>query len=162
MKAAVVYYSRFGHTAKVAEALAQELGAEVRRIEETKERGYPGMGWGAITKARFKIKPMDLNLTGCDTIVLCTPIWAGRPACPARTFLREARLDGRKVHLLISTSGGEIDKAVAVIAEDLVKKNAAVGETSRVITSLGKKETTDEEFRQAAHEFATKVKGAVS
>ena len=162
MKAAVVYYTRFGHTTKVAEALARELGAEVRRIEETKQRSFMAMGWASTTNARFEIKPMDLDLSGCDTIVLCTPIWAGKPACPARTFLHDARLDGKNVHLLISTSGGEIDKPVAIVADDLAKKNATVGATARVITSLRNKDTPDEELKQAGREFAAKVKGAGS
>jgi multimeric flavodoxin WrbA len=162
MKSVVVCYSRFGHTAKVAEALARELGAEVRRIEEVKQRSFMVMGWGSTTNARFEIKPMDLDLSGCDTIVLCTPIWAGKPACPARTFLHDARLEGKKVHLLISTGGGEIDKPVAVIAGDLAKKNATVGATSRVVTGMGKKGSTDDELRQAGREFARKVKGAGS
>ena len=162
MKAAVVYYSRFGHTAKVAEALAQNLGAEVRRIEELKQRSFVAMGWGAITNARFKMKPMDLDLSGYDTVVLCTPIWAGKPACPARTFLHDARLDGRKVHLLISTGGGEIDKPVVILTADLAKKNATVGLTDRVITGFGKKYATDAELRQAGRAFASKVKGAGS
>ena len=162
MKAAVVYYSRYGHTTKVAEALAQALGAETRRIEETKQRGFLGMGRGSVTNARFEIKPMDLDLSGYDTIVLCTPIWAGKPACPARTFLHDARLDGKKVHLVISTGGGEIDKPVAIVAADLAKKNATVGATVRVITGRGRKDTTDEGLKQAGREFAEKVKGAGS
>lgn len=162
MKAAVVYYSRYGHTTKVAEALAQALGAETRRIEEKKQRGFLIMGWGSVTNARFGIKPMDLDLSGYDTIVLCTPIWADKPACPARTFLRDAQLDGKKVHLLISTGGGEIDKPVAIIAADLAKKNATVGATARVVTGRGKKDATDEELKQAGREFAAKVKGAGS
>lgn len=162
MKAAVVYYSRYGHTTKVAEALAQELGAETRRIEETKQRGFLGMGRGSVTNERFEIKPMDLDLSGYDTIVLCTPIWAGKPACPARTFLSDARLDGKKVHLIIATGGGEIDKPVSVAADDLAKKNATVGATARVITKRGRRETPDEELRQAGREFAKKVKGDIS
>jgi hypothetical protein len=158
----VVYYSRFGHTVKVAEALASELGAEVRRIEETKQRSFMAMGWASTTNAWFEIKPLDLDLSGCDTIVLCTPIWAGEPACPARTFLHDARLEGRKVHLLISTGGGEIDKPVAMIADDLARKNATVGATARVITGTGNKDTTDEDLKQAGREFAKKVKGAGS
>ena len=160
MKAVVVYYSRYGHTAKVAEMLAQELGAEVRRIEETKPRGFMSMGWGAITNARFEIRPMDLDLHDCDTVVLCAPIWAGRPACPARTFLRDARLEGRQVNVLMSCGAGEIDKAVAIIGADLAKKGAGIAVTGRVVTGMGKKETADDELRQAAREFARKVKGA--
>ena len=162
MKAAVAYYSRYGHTATVAEALARELGAETRRIEETKQRGFLGMGRGSVFNARFEIKPMDLDLSGYDTIVLCTPIWAGKPACPARTFMRDARLDGKKVHLLITTGGGEIDKPVAIAAADLAKRNVTVGATARVNTGFGKKRTPDEELKQAGREFAKKVKGVGS
>jgi flavodoxin len=162
MKAVVVYYSRYEHTAKVAEALARELDAEVRRIEETKKRGFMAMGWGSTTNARFEIKPMDLDLTAYDTVVLCTPIWAGKPACPARTFVRDARLDGKKVHLLITTGGGEIDKPAATITADLAKKNATVGATARVNTGFGKKRTTDDELVQAGRDFAKQVKGAGS
>jgi flavodoxin len=162
MKAVVVYYSRFGHTTKVAEALARELGAEARRIEETKQRSFMAMGFGSTTNARYEIKPMDLDLSGFDTIVLCTPIWAGKPACPARTFLHDARLDGKKVHLLISTGGGEIEKPVAIAAGDLAKKNATVGATARVITGTMGKDTPDEELKQAGRDFAAKVKGAGS
>lgn len=162
MKAAVVYYSRYGHTTKVAEALAQALGAEMRRIEEKKQRGFLRMGWGSVTNARFEIKPMDLDFSGYDTIVLCMPVWADKPACPARTFLRDARLDGKKVHLLISTGGGEIDKPVAVAAADLAKKNATVGVTARVIAGFGRKYASDGELEQAGREFAAKVKGAGS
>lgn len=160
MKAAVVYYSRYGHTAKVAETLAQALGAETRRIEEKKQRGFLGMGWGSVTNARFEIKPMDLDLSGYETIVLCTPIWADKPACPARTFLRDARLDGKKVHLLISTGGGGIDKPVAIVASDLAKKNAMVGATVRVVAGFGKRYASDEDLNQAGREFAKKVKEA--
>ncbi len=160
MKAAVVYYSRYGHTAKVAEALAQALGAETRRVEEKKQRGFLVMGWGSVTNARFEIKPMDLDLSGYDTVVLCTPVWAGKPACPARTFLRDARLEGKKVHLLISTGGGEIDKPVAIVAADLAEKNATVGATARVVTGRGGKDATDEELKQAGREFAKRVREA--
>ena len=162
VKAAVVYYSRYGHTTKVAGALAQQLGAEVRRIEETEQRGFLGMGRGSVTNARFEIKPMDLDLSGCDTVVLCTPIWAGKPACPARTFVHDAQLEGKKVHVLFSTSGGDTDKAVETIGADLAKKSATVGVTGCVITKRGRKETPDEELKQAGREFAMKVKGAGS
>jgi flavodoxin len=163
VKAVVVYYSRYGHTTKVAEALAQELEAETRRIEETKKRGFIGMGRGSVTDARFEIEPMDLDLSEYDTVVLCTPIWAGKPACPVRTFVHDARLEGKKVHVLFSTSGGDIDKAVETIGADLARKNATVGLTGKLVTGgLCRKGAPDEELRQAGREFARKVKGAGS
>ncbi len=160
LRAVVVYYSRFGHTAKVAEVLAQELGAEVRRIEETRQRGYPGMAWGAIIGACFKLKPMDMAFLGFDLLVLCTPIWAARPACPARTFLRDARIEGKPVAVLISTASGETGKALEIISRDLARKNARIITSNKVMTCKGNGEPTDDELRQAARDFARKVKGA--
>ena len=113
MKAAVVYYSRYGHTTKVAEALAQELEAETRRIEETRKRGFIGMGRGSVTDARFEIEPMDLDLSGYDAVVLCTPIWAGTlaanissrlSAIDSPIFLKNIGIK-KQIHLYAMTLG---------------------------------------------------------
>ena len=45
MKATVVYYTRFGHNTMIAETIAKELGAGVRRIETPRDFSYPAMGF---------------------------------------------------------------------------------------------------------------------
>ena len=96
MKTVVVYYSRFGTTRTVAKAIAEELGAELREIQAARECGFLGMAFRSLFGIRMPIRPMNLDFTGADQIVLCTPIWAGRPANPVRTFLQEAKLEGKK------------------------------------------------------------------
>ncbi len=153
MKTAIVFYTRFGHTTTVARTLQEKLGGDLYRIEEKKQRGYPGMGWGAIHNQRFDIKPMDLDFSGYDLVVLCTPIWAGRPACPTRTFLRDAKLDGRKLAVVFSNSGSPLDKALETVKEDLAGRNIEIVDFGGVVT----KETTEAELTQAAHEFAERL-----
>jgi hypothetical protein len=54
------------------------------------------MAFGALLNLHFRIEPMDLDFSSFDAVVLCTPIWARRPTCPTRTFLRDARLEGKR------------------------------------------------------------------
>jgi len=153
MKTAVVYYTRFGHTAKVAEAMAESLGAEKRRIEPVKEYGFFGMGFRSAFNVRMKLKPMDLDFSGFDRVVLCTPVWAGRPACPARTFLRDAKLEGRQLAVLFCVAGSEIDRAIEVVRAAAARKHMELVATERVVT----KDTTDEQLESEARAFAGKL-----
>lgn len=65
MKSLVIYYSESGNTEKVAKAIAKGLGAEIRRIEET--------------------KPEELK--DYDLICIGTPVHGFAPAKPVKDFL---------------------------------------------------------------------------
>jgi len=154
VKTAIAYYTRFGHTTLVARTLQEKLGADLHRIEETKQRGFPAMGFGAILNRRFEIKPMNLDCSGYDLVVLCTPIWAGRPACPTRTFLRDAKLEGRKLAVMFSNNGGDLEKALEIIKKDLAGRNVEIVGLGSAVTQ----KTTDEELKQAAQGFAQRLR----
>lgn len=82
MKTLVVYYSLTGKTETVALALANELGADVRRVEDVEK---PSVTWwftmtGAISAIRGKeaeIKPIDTGFQGYDRIFVGSPVWGG-------------------------------------------------------------------------------------
>jgi len=81
----------------------------------------------------MKIKPLDLDLSGCDLIVLHAPIWAWKPAPPARTFLREAKLDGKRLAVCFSTAGGPTQRAQEKVRQLLAGRDielVAFGEIS--------------------------------
>src|SRR5512138_677071 len=106
MKWAVIYYTRFGHTEVVARRLAERLSADLFQIEEA--RPYPLTELArSIALCHFQIKPMQFDFSGYDRLVLCAPIWMRNPACPARTFLRDAQLAGRQVAVMFSTVSGD-------------------------------------------------------
>ncbi len=134
MKTTVVYYSRFGTTRTVAAALAEELGAEVREIRAMRECGFMGMGFRSVFGIRMPIRPMNLDFTGVDRIVLCAPIWAGKPANPARTFLQEAKLDGVKLAVLFATGGGETGASVEAIRKLVAGKRVEVTFLGAIVT----------------------------
>lgn len=134
MRVAVVYYTRFGHTRALAEQLALELGAELREIRGVRAHSYPVMGFGAIFNAHFRIHPMDLDFSAFDVVVLCTPIWAGRPACPTRTFLRDARLEGKRLVIALSTWSDDLGQSLQHIERELAGKLATVVYTTHTVT----------------------------
>lgn len=74
MKAVVIYYSLTGNTRKVAEAVATELGAELKRVED------------------------EVNLQDYDLVCIGTPVYCFSSAGKVRQFLQNLpRLDNKKV-----------------------------------------------------------------
>ncbi|MEO0078309.1 MAG: hypothetical protein ABIK86_04835 [candidate division WOR-3 bacterium] len=153
MKTCVVCYSRFGHTAVVARALARELGAELRRIESVRQHGFMGMGFRAVFDIRMALKPMDLDFSGFDRVVLCAPIWAGKLACPARTFLREAKLEGRRLAVVFTCAGGEVRRALELLRKDIAGRNIEFVAYERVVTD----KANDTELERAGLSFAARL-----
>lgn len=94
-KVLVVYYSFTGNTAKVAEALAVQKGADLYRIEtveqydenprpQVKEQRETGQ-WPALQGAL-----PDLSLY--DMIIIGMPVWGGDVPPPVVSYLRQADL----------------------------------------------------------------------
>ncbi|HAZ27534.1 TPA: hypothetical protein DCY65_04405 [Candidatus Acetothermia bacterium] len=154
MKTVVVYYSRFGTTRTIATSLAKELGAEAREIKAVRECGFMGMAFRAALDIRMPIQPMNLDFSDVDRIVLCAPIWAGKPANPARTFLKEAKIEGKTLLVLFSTGGGKTGPAVETIRKRVAGK---LVETTFLgtIVARGKDQ---EVLRTKAMEFARILK----
>jgi flavodoxin len=80
MNILIVYFSRDGHTKKIAQALGEQLQADVEEIQEIKNRkGF--MGWlsccrDAILKKSPSIKLLSKNPLEYDLIIVGSPVWA--------------------------------------------------------------------------------------
>jgi hypothetical protein len=105
----IVFYSRSGTTGVVAQALATALGADLDRITTAASyvgtAGYMRGIWHTLRRSCPPIRKHS-DPTQYKTVILCSPVWAGRLAGPIRTYLREA---GALPHLLgvaVSGSGG--------------------------------------------------------
>ncbi len=111
MKPLVVFYTRFGHNITIAETIARELGADLRRIQTPRQPSYPVMGACSYFNIPMRILPIDYDVSAYDPVVLCTPIWAWKPAPPAREFLKRADLGGKRLAVCFSTRGGPTQRA---------------------------------------------------
>jgi len=152
MKAAVVYYTRFGHNEVIAKTIADKLGAERFRIEIPGRPGYPVMGFCSMFNVKMKIKPMRTDFSNFDLVVLCVPIWAWKPAPPARTFVRESKLP-RKLAVSFSTGGGPIQRAEEKLRQLLKERDVEIVAVGEINTD----KTDEEHLKTEARAFAERL-----
>ena len=111
MRTLIVYYSLEGNTAYAAEKIASVIGADILRIEPVKkypDKGFRKFFWGgksAVMAETPKLQPYDFNAEDYERIVFGFPVWAGNVTPPIRTFVRENRLDGKRIAAFASQSG---------------------------------------------------------
>lgn len=104
----IVYFSRSGTSKKIAEKIAQQLGAPL--VELSDHKNWKGL-IGYIRAGYYSMMNKDLVIHTSEPIafdeeiVLVAPLWAGGVAQPARVFLRDKDL--KKVSLLITSLGSK-------------------------------------------------------
>ena len=112
MKIAVVYYSYDENCAFVAEQINACQNADITRLKmrDGKRRsGSAKFFWGG-SMVMFKKKPplesYNFDPSAYDLIILGSPVWAGSPAPPLRTFLSNTKIEGKKIALFVCHAGG--------------------------------------------------------
>ena len=104
MKPIVLYYSRTGHTEKLAQLITADMHGEIIRITPEREREFRSMSkalkrvvGGRIHKtARRSITPVP-DLSYFDPVFIGFPIWAGDMPDFVADFLSRCRLKGKTV-----------------------------------------------------------------
>lgn len=114
MKALVTFYSRNGHTRKVAETLAQELKADFEEIIDLKKRrgfwGFLYAGRDAMRKCLTDIKPIEKDPAAYALVIIGTPIWAGNLVPAPRIYLRQNKDKIKNVAFFCTFGGAGGDK----------------------------------------------------
>lgn len=111
MKKLVVFYSLDGNTKFIAQNLAQKLGAEILELKPEKEipkseplKHFLG-GKQVLLKETPKLKKYDINLADYNIIIIGTPVWAYNFSAPIRTFLKENKIQNKKIILFCTNKG---------------------------------------------------------
>ena len=114
-KKLVAYFSASGRTAKVAEMLAEELGADIYEIKPEVKYTKADLNWmnrksrSSVEMNNKSIRPAivtgDVDVSGYDTICLGFPIWWYVAPTLINTFLEAYDFSGKKI-VLFATSGG--------------------------------------------------------
>jgi flavodoxin len=127
MKTLIVYYSRTGNTKIACEALQKELGCDIIEIKDLTNRegrwGYYTAAFGSIFGTHTGIDPAKFNLSPYATIIVGSPIWAGKPSAAIRTFIAENRFDGKRV--------------VPVFTTNVILKETSMDRTKKLIIQSG-------------------------
>ena len=114
-KKLVAYFSASGRTAKVAEKLAAELGADIYEIKPEVKYTKADLNWmnkksrSSVEMNNKSIRPAivtgDVDVSGYDTVCLGFPIWWYVAPTLINTFLEACDFSGKKI-VLFATSGG--------------------------------------------------------
>lgn len=138
----LVYFSRTGHTRKVAMEIASALGCDVEELRDRVGRGGP-LGYArssleAIARFDTLLAPTQHDPADYDLVVVGTPIWFWNLSSPVRTWARRHRESLRKLAFFCTcgSSGGQ---------RALAELEAICGET---VASLV---LTDREIDSGAH-----------
>jgi flavodoxin len=113
MKALIAYYSYRGNTERIAELIAKETGADTLRIEtvvpyEGSYNKVVNQGQDEVNAGyRPAIKPLSIDLSKYDTIILGTPVWWHTFAPAMHTFLKSQDWSVKNLYPF-ATNGGWI------------------------------------------------------
>lgn len=148
-KILVVYYSRDGHTEKVAKDIAERLNADIEAIIDQKNRkgilGWLGAAKDARSKRETTIGNIEKNPADYDVIIIGTPMWAGSMTPAVRTYLTQVKGDLKNTAYFVLSGGMSPDNVVKSM-EGLAGK-AMTGFVGFVQKELRKKETYEEKIK---------------
>jgi flavodoxin len=134
MKTLVIYFSRTGHTQKIAEAIAAEYGADIERIKEFDDRfgvsKYLAAGRDAIFKRLGPIQPTQNNPAQYDLIILGTPIWAWNVSPPMRAYIAGHKSKLNQVAFFCTEGGSGGQRAFREMADLIGKQPVATLEVT--------------------------------
>ena len=111
MKSLILYYSYQGNTKRIAEMIQKEIGGEIARIDTVVPYGddYDAVvDQGQRENAAGycpELKPLQVDLSQYDTMVLGSPVWWYTFAPAMHTFLKQTDLTGKTVYPF-ATNGG--------------------------------------------------------
>jgi hypothetical protein len=126
----VLVHSRSGHTARVARAVAEELGADLVRV--TGKGGEGDSLWRTpLSGTRVEVHPAQVDLTAYRAVIVATPIWYWRPTALARSVVAASPVSGKRMVLLYTFEGGVSVRSLTSWAKELG------GRGGRVIDVVG-------------------------
>ena len=112
----VVYYSRQGHTAKAAQAVAAATGGRLLEIET--DPPYPKDYSGTVAAKKkddeakrlpkLAASAMPGDLSAYDVVFIGSPIWSGDLALAVKSWLGEAKLAKKKIALFVTHMGSGV------------------------------------------------------
>ncbi|MGC4118715.1 MAG: hypothetical protein QM765_29985 [Myxococcales bacterium] len=116
--ALVVVYSRSGHTAAMARAMAGVLGADYQRLSSEK---VPD-SFLSIPKwtEPIPVTPQTLDLAPYRLVVVGGPIWQWRPNAVTASFLQANDFTGKDVVLFYTFQGGTMSPETEAAWKKLV------------------------------------------
>lgn len=128
----IAYFSRSGHSKRLANKLAAELRVEQIEIVDQAYAGhllgYLRAGYDSLRQKSALRSQQNVSLSGFGHVILVGPVWTSFPAVPLRALLQSGDDLPQAVSLFL-TSGGQSspEKAFATAVTDLGRPLVATG-----------------------------------
>ena len=153
----LVYYSRSGHTQKLAEQIAEQCGADIEQIVDSVGRrgvlGYLRSLFEAVLHICTPIEPNQRSPRNYDTVIVGSPVWAGQVCSPVRSYLRRNRGRFRRVAFFCSHRGSGYRRVLRDLA-------TLSGRAEVATLALAEADVAQRRHGGAVSRFARAVNGA--
>ncbi len=148
MAVCIIYHSETGNTRNVAERVARETGADLVEVKDLTGYSKAGMYLKGAPKAmrgeKADINPATIDVSGYETVVLGSPVWAFNPTPAVNAAVAALQgIEGKTV-IVFCTAGGMPGKTLEAMKAMLTERGATVrGAISFTERDLQKAEATD-------------------
>ena len=109
----IVYYSRTGKSKTVSYVIKDSFCADILEIRDLKDRagswGFMFATYDNFLDRYTEIEPKLPDLSKYSLIILISPVWNWKMSVPIRTFLKDNRLDNKKL-VVFTTANIDIKK----------------------------------------------------
>jgi hypothetical protein len=140
----------------IAYKIAGLLGAATDRIiSQTDYSGRWGFARGivhSLTDKKVEIEKTAISPANYDVVVIGGPVWAGRVACPVRSYLRQHGFSLQDVAFFVTCGGSP--------GQSLSQMEALYGGQALATLSLSTPELSSGSYEQAIGAFIGKIKEA--
>ncbi len=125
MKTLVTFFSAEGHTKKVAEEFAKEIGADTFEIVPVEPYSAADIKWmNPISRCnREKMGKKDVPVVGrienfesYECVYIAFPIWYYGAPNVVNTFCKDYDFTGKKVYVFATSGGSDIGKTAEKLA----------------------------------------------
>ena len=159
LKPLIIYYSKTGTTAKIAEIVLPIIKAESRRLGESK--GLMGrLKLGGFFRRDDAVNEPDTIIDEFDPIILLTPVREGKPSSAMIEFLEKIDLKGKRVVLGLVGKNETNPKALDKLRHMAMERGCSFIETIYLRGVLPGRDWTDlkeEDYLREARRLAEKV-----
>ena len=130
MSVCIIYQSETGNTRVVAEQVAATAGGDLVGVRDLANYSKVGMYLKGAPRAMrgdsADIEPAAIDVSGYETVVVGTPVWAGNPTPAINAAVDALRGIEGKPTVVFCTSGGSPRKTLDTLTAMLAKKGADV------------------------------------
>lgn len=122
-RALVVFYSKNGHTRKVALAMARRIGADIEELADAKNRdglmGSIRTGIDALLRRPATLKKVTKDPRAYDLVIVGTPTSNGALSAPIRAYVASQKGRFRNVAFFLTHNGNATGQAFFEMEEIL-------------------------------------------